>query len=143
MLDRSRVVGILLITLVSILATEVRGQSSPRRVIYLEISADARARVGAQQLAKQTVQRNIASRLQAFATPAKVGALEGGVFSGLDDYGRQTRDITVGLQEAVEIDKTRLLTSIGAGATIGAGLGKLIDVGMSKLDKKLGESKIL
>ena len=49
MLDRSRVVGILLITLVSILATEVRGQSSPRRVIYLEISADARARVGAQQ----------------------------------------------------------------------------------------------
>ena len=49
MLDRSRVVGILLITLMSILATEVRGQSSPRRVIYLEISADARARVGAQQ----------------------------------------------------------------------------------------------
>ncbi len=49
MLDRSRFVGILLITLLSILATESRGQSSPRRVIYLEISADARARVGAQQ----------------------------------------------------------------------------------------------
>ena len=94
------------------------------------------SRIGAQQLAKQTVQRNIAARLQAFATPAKVGALEGGVFTGLDDYGRQTRDIAVGLQEATAIDKGRLLTSIGTGATLGAGLGKLVDVGISKLDKR-------
>jgi hypothetical protein len=94
------------------------------------------SRIGAQQLAKQTVQRNIAARLQAFATPAKVGALNGGVFAGLEDYGRQTRDIAVGLQEATEIDKNRLLTSIGIGATLGAGLGKLVDVGISKLDKR-------
>ena len=98
--------------------------------------ASGAARIGAQQLAKKTVQRNIAARLQAFATPATVGALEGGVFGGLDDYGRQTRDIAVGLQEATEIDKGRVALSAGIGAGLGAGLGKLIDVGMSKLDKK-------
>lgn len=46
---RSQFVGILLISLMSILATESQAQSNPRRIIYLEISADARARVGAQQ----------------------------------------------------------------------------------------------
>lgn len=46
---RSQFVGILLISLMSILAAESQAQSNPRRIIYLEISADARARVGAQQ----------------------------------------------------------------------------------------------
>lgn len=94
------------------------------------------ARVGAQQLAKETVKRNLAARLSAFATPTKVAALEGGIFTGLDDYGRQTRDIAVGLQEGTEIDKGRLYASIGLGAGLGAGLGKIVDLSMSKLDKK-------
>ncbi|MGY8747258.1 MAG: hypothetical protein ACKVHR_04275 [Pirellulales bacterium] len=46
---RPQFVGMLLIVLTSIFAVESQAQSNQRRVVYLEISADARARVGAQQ----------------------------------------------------------------------------------------------
>jgi len=48
-LKRSQFVGMLLVSLMAFLAAKSQAQSSPRRIIYLEISADSRARVGAQQ----------------------------------------------------------------------------------------------
>lgn len=97
----------------------------------------AAAKAGAQQLAKTTIQRNLASKLQAFATPAVVGGLEGGVFTGLDDYGRQTRDIATGIQDATEVDMQQVARAAGLGVGLGAGIGKMADMMISKLDKKI------
>lgn len=100
----------------------------------------AAGRVGAQAVAKKGVQRNIASRLQGLATPTAVGAIEGGAWSGLEDYGRQTRDIAAKIQDS-EVDKTSVAVSTGAGVlvggTLGYGLGKLGDYLVSKVDKKV------
>jgi len=100
----------------------------------------AAGRVGAQAVAKKGVQKNIASRLQGLTTPTAVGAIEGGAWSGLEDYGRQTRDIAAKIQDS-EVDKTSVAVSTGAGVlvggTLGYGLGKLGDYLVSKVDKKV------
>jgi len=94
----------------------------------------AAARSGAKEMAKREVQKNIRSKLQALATPTKVTALEAGAFTGLYDYGVQTRNIATEVQEEFDIPSLAVNTAVGA--TVGAVLGKGIDLGISKLQKK-------
>ena len=86
----------------------------------------AAAKTTAQILAKEGVKKNIKQRLASFATSrdARIMAIEGGAWTGLEDYGFQTRNIALGLGEKQdEIDWASVFGSTVVGAAAGPVLG--------------------
>ena len=87
----------------------------------------ASAKTAAQLLAKEGVKKKITERLAQFATSREtaVAAVAGGAWTGLADYGMQSRDVAVDNAEEVSLLQTGIATGVGAiAAPLGAaGLG--------------------